>query len=90
MAQMLIAPDREIPGERLPVGTVTEGIAVALRNETGESVSEGEIGEIVVYGDHLSPGYWRDARLTAQRFGEDDGGRYTEPVIWHVVTRTTT
>ena len=76
MAQMLIAPGREIPGERLPVGTVTEGIAVALRNETDEPVSEGETGEIVVYGDHLSPGYWRDARLTAQRFGEDDGGRY--------------
>jgi acyl-CoA synthetase (AMP-forming)/AMP-acid ligase II/acyl carrier protein len=76
MAQMLIGPGCEISGERLPVGTVTEGIAVALRNEAGEPVSDGEIGEIVVYGDHLSPGYWRDARLTAQRFGEDGGGRY--------------
>jgi acyl-coenzyme A synthetase/AMP-(fatty) acid ligase/acyl carrier protein len=75
MAQMLIGPDHQIPGERLPVGTVTEGITVELRSETGEPVRPGEIGEIVVYGDHLSPGYWRDERLTMQRFKEDGGRR---------------
>ncbi len=76
MAQMLIAPDQAVAGERLPVGSVTEGIAVELRSETDEPVSEGETGEIIVYGDHLSPGYWRDEHLTEQRFGDDSGTRY--------------
>ena len=75
MAQMLIAPGQDIPAERLPVGGVTEGITVELRSETGEPAREGETGEIVVHGDHLSPGYWRDERLTAERFCNRDGGR---------------
>lgn len=75
MAQMLIAPGDGIAAERLPVGGVTEGIEVQLVDDRGEPVTPGEVGEIVVYGDHLSPGYWGDERLTAERFRSVNGGR---------------
>jgi acyl-CoA synthetase (AMP-forming)/AMP-acid ligase II len=74
MAQMLIAPGDTIAGERLPVGQVTDGIDIRLLDEDGDCVPDGP-GEIVVYGDYLSPGYWGDERLTAARFATADGRR---------------
>ena len=84
MAQMLIAPNDEIVTERLPVGGVTDGIVVELLDEDGGPVRQGEAGEIVVYGDHLSPGYLGDERLTAERFAEIDGQRryHTGDLAW--------
>ena len=75
MAQNLIAPGEEPGGERLSVGWVTEGIELQLLDDRGRPVSSGEVGEIVVFGDHLSPGYWCDERLTAERFQTVDGRR---------------
>ena len=75
MAQNLIGQGDEPAGERLSVGRVTEGIEVELLDDRGRPVEAGEVGEIVVYGDHLSPGYWGDERLTTERFRTVDRRR---------------
>ena len=56
----------------LPVGRPGEGVGVSVLGEDGEPASPGRVGEIVVSGEYLSPGYWGDPALTAERF-EDAG-----------------
>lgn len=56
--------------ERLPVGFPADGIEVLLLDERGREVPNGETGEIAVRGHYLSPGYWRNASLTAERFSK--------------------
>jgi amino acid adenylation domain-containing protein len=65
----------ELPDGPVPVGRPGEGIDVRLVDEQGAEVAPGEVGEIVVRSNYLSPGYWEDEELTAQRFVEDASGR---------------
>ena len=74
MAHTILAAGFE-PGERLPVGTAAEGVTLLLVGEDGAEVAAGEPGEIVVAGRYLSPGYWRDAALTAERFEGEGADR---------------
>ena len=53
----------------LPVGRPAPGVEISLVGEDRRPVPVGEIGEIVVSSAHLTPGYWRDDRLTSERFG---------------------
>jgi acyl-coenzyme A synthetase/AMP-(fatty) acid ligase/acyl carrier protein len=74
IAQTLIAPNAHISdGGRLPVGGVADDIDVTLIDEAGAPAGVGEQGEIVVRSKYLSPGYWRDERLTATSFQAVDG-----------------
>jgi amino acid adenylation domain-containing protein len=57
-----------LPSNRLPVGRPAEGIELFLIDEHGAEVPPGETGEIVVRGEYLSPGYWENEALTAERF----------------------
>lgn len=43
--------------------------------ETSRELSDGEVGEIWVHGDQVSPGYWRNPELSQRTFG----GRLPEP-----------
>lgn len=64
----LTARDRVTAG-RLPAGYVAEGVELLVVNEHGEPLDgAGQTGELVARGRYLSPGYWRDAALTARRF----------------------
>jgi acyl-coenzyme A synthetase/AMP-(fatty) acid ligase len=54
----------------VPVGEVLPGTKVMLMQE-GEEVKEGEVGESVVCGSQLSPGYWANKFLTSQSFSEN-------------------
>ena len=56
---------------QLPVGRSLPGRTVALLDEDGRPVPEGEAGEVVVCGRGLSLGYWREPELTARAFGVD-------------------
>jgi amino acid adenylation domain-containing protein len=68
----------QISGTKLPVGWPAAGMEILLLGENGREVAAGEIGEIVVRSRYLSPGYWRNESLTAERFSDDparDGWR---------------
>jgi len=75
LAHAVIGPGEEPPPGPLPVGRVAEGVEIVLVDERGRPVRPGERGEIVVRSAHLSPGYWRDEQLAAQRFSEASGTR---------------
>ncbi len=51
----------------VPVGEVLPGMRVSLM-EHGQPVPDGEIGESVVTGAQVSPGYWRNEAENAARF----------------------
>ena len=64
--------DHQTPLERplVPVGYPRPDLHVALIDESGAPVAPGEVGEIVVASEGLSPGYWRDDALTKAQFVE--------------------
>jgi amino acid adenylation domain-containing protein len=53
------------------VGRPVDGMEVCIKTETGELVSPGEIGEIVVRSRFLAQGYWNNPELTAKVFQTD-------------------
>jgi acyl-CoA synthetase (AMP-forming)/AMP-acid ligase II len=53
------------------VGHPVHGIQVRIRGAGRESLASGELGEIQIRGDAVSPGYYGDAAATRQLF--DDG-----------------
>src|SRR5262249_35026072 len=62
-----------IAAGRLLMGTPADGMEILLLDEQGREVSAGHTGEIIVRSRYLSPGYWRDAALTAARFSGGTG-----------------
>ncbi|MGA3285733.1 MAG: AMP-binding protein, partial [Verrucomicrobiota bacterium] len=64
--------DRVAPG-RLPAGWTAPGLEILLLDENGREVRDGETGEIAVRSRYLSPGYWRNASLTAGCFSDGRG-----------------
>ncbi len=64
--------DPVAPG-RLPVGWAAAGMEIQLLDEQGHEVGNGEIGELAVSSHFLSPGYWRNESLTAERFSTRRG-----------------
>jgi amino acid adenylation domain-containing protein len=58
---------------KLPVGWPAVGMDVVLLNEHGNEAAPDEIGEIIVRSRYLSPGYWRNDALTAEKFSPEPG-----------------
>ena len=63
--------DSVFDGNGLPVGRCTDGHAVRLLDRNGRAVPRGEIGEIVVVSQFLSPGYWHRDEETRAVFRDD-------------------
>lgn len=62
----------EQDGERPDaVGRPLPGTTVQIVDAAGDELPAGEIGEIVVSGPHVMPGYWRAPELTARTFRTD-------------------
>lgn len=57
-----------VPGPLVPVGYPLEDKPVRLLDDAGREVGPGEVGEIVVEGPYLAPGYWRRPDLTEAAF----------------------
>ncbi len=75
IAQALLDPSDDLAPGRLPVGRPAEGIDLRLVTEDGQPAGNGDTGEIVLSGRYLSPGYWGDEALTAERFVTTDNVR---------------
>ena len=71
ITRMKINHKSEFAGHSLPAGYPIGGKQVIVADETGQPVADGEIGEILVRSCYLSPGYWRQPSLTAERFATD-------------------
>jgi amino acid adenylation domain-containing protein len=63
----------EQDGERpASVGTPLPGTQVLILDPDGRPVPVGEVGEIVVAGPHVMPGYWRSPERSASTFRRDE------------------
>ncbi len=51
-------------------GTPQVVVEVRIANDEGRTLPEGEIGEVLVRGDSVVPGYWRDPEATRKTMGD--------------------
>lgn len=58
-------------GDIVPVGYPVISVEIMLLDQEGQAVPEGEVGEIVVSSPTISPGYWANKDLSAQRIKQD-------------------
>lgn len=60
---------RPLPDDllRLPLGSPADYCEVTLRDESGQPVADGDVGEICVVSLGVFSGYWADPALTATR-----------------------
>lgn len=66
IATMISAEQLAIPELRASVGRETILTRVAIMDEEGNLLPDGELGEIVIRGDLLMTGYWRQPEKTEQ------------------------
>lgn len=52
----------------LPVGKVKNDCKIMILDPEGKEVSDGERGEIIIVGDSVSPGYYRNKPMTEKSF----------------------
>ncbi|GAA1701185.1 amino acid adenylation domain-containing protein [Streptomyces yatensis] len=64
----------ELPDEALPVGRAIPGEWLEAVDDQLRPVAPGEVGEMVIGGAGVSPGYWRDPERTAASFIELPSG----------------
>lgn len=74
------------------VGRAVHHVDLAVVDDDDHQVPTGELGEIVVRGPKVSPGYWRDPEATAAAhrngwFHTGDIGRFDEDGYLYVVDR---
>ena len=73
VTEELMADDRP-----LPIGRAKPGTEFYIMREDGSFAGAGETGELIITGDTVSPGYFRNPEKTAEVFGEiepDSAGR---------------
>jgi amino acid adenylation domain-containing protein len=75
--RLLLDHDTAVEPGIVPVGYAVPDTEVLVVDAAGRPVADGEHGEIVIRGPHLSPGYWRRPDLTAERFATEPDGRRT-------------
>ena len=68
-----VEPDREVA---YPIGQPLAGVAVLLRNEQGQAVADGEVGELCLGGAQVMLGYLNRPDETAARIFSHAGIRY--------------
>lgn len=57
------------------IGRGIPGVTLSVLNEAGEAVKPNEVGEIIARGRNISPGYFNEPKVNAEKFV--DGALYT-------------
>ena len=60
-------PPDQLDARPESVGIPIPGTEAWIEDDAGERVPPGEVGELVVRGEHVMQGYWNDAAATAER-----------------------
>jgi malonyl-CoA/methylmalonyl-CoA synthetase len=74
MSETLMNTSNPYAGERRAgtVGKPLPGVSIRLADpESGNQVSSGEVGEVLIQGPNVFPGYWRQPEATAAAFTPD-------------------
>jgi amino acid adenylation domain-containing protein len=74
MTEHALAPDSDIPGEKVTAGFVVPDKELLLLDADGNPAPPGEAGEIAIRSRYLADGYWRKEELTRARFRPDPEG----------------
>ena len=74
------------------IGTPVEGVEMRLVDDAGQTVPDGEIGEIAIRGHNVMKGYWNKPEATAQTmtdgwFRTGDMARVDEDGYYYIVDR---
>jgi amino acid adenylation domain-containing protein len=64
----------QIVGSIVPLGWPVEDKRILLLDGRGNEVKAGQVGEIAVKTQYLSPGYWHKPEVTQDKFLADPGG----------------
>ena len=59
----------------IPVGFVAPWVSVEIWGEDELPVSAGVTGEVIIFTERMTPGYWQQPERTAEVFGVDARGR---------------
>lgn len=76
--RVAIMPLNKINEKPRSVGLPLENIECDIKDETGRSLPPGEVGELVVRGPNVMPGYWNSPYLNELRFSR---GRFGEKLL---------
>jgi acyl-CoA synthetase (AMP-forming)/AMP-acid ligase II len=74
-ARLSYLPPRLLPTKLGSIGRGIPGVELKVLGETGSPVAPGEVGEIIAYGDNISPGYFNEPESSAEKF--IDGALHT-------------
>jgi len=74
VSQYFVDRHTALDGPTVPVGYPVDGKTVLLLDEHRCPMPTGEVGEIAVQSEYLSPGYWRKPELTDDVFLPDPTG----------------
>ena len=72
VTDVLITPELAGMEEALPVGKAKPGTCIRIDGGDGRALPDGEKGEILILGDTVSPGYFRQPELTSRAFFEEE------------------
>ena len=60
-------PPDQLNARPASVGIAIPGTEVWIEDEAGREVGPGEVGELMIRGDHIMQGYWNDPQATARK-----------------------
>jgi D-alanine--poly(phosphoribitol) ligase subunit 1 len=75
VTEVLVTPELSQQEDPLPVGRAKPGTRLEIYDEDGRILPEGEKGEIVILGDTVSTGYYRNQELTDRAFFRTKDGQ---------------
>lgn len=75
VTQIEITPTVLARYARLPIGRVKADTAIYIMDEAGQSLGEGQVGEVVIVGPSVSKGYYHNPEKTAEAFYDYQGSQ---------------